>query len=345
METSEERLQKRLWTDKTILVPPESYKFAADSCMSSRVVDLIVCLNSKATEDPIIRQNLEAKVKDFPGACLEVLLVIFCRGEMKMLGQYAFSNDAPSHREWFLIFIRLDVRKGRNSTRSTVSVLLPHHQRGDFDVTIDRGSGTPYLREKQLHEGLSAKVYAVTVAAKHYQREKAEISESEKAFSERLLKHDNIATAIGSVVHGSGCLDMRTTNLDGHGAIERSSITLGKRNLALSGENHDCFFEQRGKWRKKKVNEAVTGTIEDSIEYCKITGDSVTERCLKFIRDEMLRPEPGDRGSADDLHIKLAASYNEQHTVKSISIEHDRELAEVRALQSEMVYSHSQEKP
>lgn len=127
-----------------------------------------------------------------------------------------------------------------------------------------------------------------------------------------------------------GCIFLLViaANIDGHYAIQYSSNARRSRNLKCSKENCDWFFEYDNKTQKRKVNEEVTQYIEDFIKYCNNTGDGMTEKCLKLIRDEMIQPRPRDRTSAEDLYNKLAASYNERHAVSFVGIDHDREMTE-----------------
>jgi hypothetical protein len=48
-------------------------------------------------------------------------------------------------------------------------LFCPIIKEGEFDIVVDRRSRMPYEEEKLLEEGASGKVYAVKVAAKHYQ--------------------------------------------------------------------------------------------------------------------------------------------------------------------------------
>jgi serine/threonine protein kinase len=125
-----------------------------------------------------------------------------------------------------------------------------------------------------------------------------------------------------------GCIFLLViaANIDGHCAVEYFSNARRGRNQKCSNENCDWFFEDDDKMQERKVNEEVTQYIKDFIKYCNNTGDGMTETCLKLIRDEMIQPKPRHRTSAEDLYKKLAASYNERHAVKFVSIDHDREL-------------------
>jgi hypothetical protein len=84
------------------LVPPERWNLEPGSwfvyslnstrnifdSMSSQVADLMISLNHETMEDPVKRHDLETNVRGSPGACLEVLLLIFFRGDLEMLRRY-----------------------------------------------------------------------------------------------------------------------------------------------------------------------------------------------------------------------------------------------------------------
>jgi hypothetical protein len=98
-----EDYQQALFRGKKTLVPPERWNLEPSSwfvyslndtrkifdSMSSQVADLMISLNHEAMEDPVKRRDLEAKVKGSPGACLEVLLLVFFRGDLDMLRKYS----------------------------------------------------------------------------------------------------------------------------------------------------------------------------------------------------------------------------------------------------------------
>jgi hypothetical protein len=95
--------QQALSRGKETLVPPERWNLEPGSwfvyslndtrnifdSMSSQVADLMVSLNHETMEDSVKRHDLEANVRGSPEACLEVLLLIFFRGDLEMLRRYS----------------------------------------------------------------------------------------------------------------------------------------------------------------------------------------------------------------------------------------------------------------